>query len=369
MTTASNPPSTGPVRAGHAIDVQGLERYLSSALPDLTPPIDVVQFEGGQSNPTFFLRDAKGDGYVLRKKPPGVLLPSAHLVEREYRVMAALAATDVPVPRMRALCEDAGVLGTPFYVMDYVEGPVFRDPTLPTLATLPALPGRDEPLTQRSARAARYDAMNEVAAKIHRVDYAAIGLGDYGKTAGYLARQVTRWTQQYVAARSRPIEPMDALSGWLTEHVPPEEPATLTHGDLRMDNLVFHPTEPKVLAVLDWELSTLGNPLADLAYNCLAYYLPTKAGPLRGLAGSDLAALGIPDESSYVTAYARRTGRDSIPLWDFYLAFGLFRVASIVEGVRARAEKGTGSSASGAELGTMTAFLAGTGLAIAHRRG
>jgi aminoglycoside phosphotransferase (APT) family kinase protein len=209
--------------------------------------------------------------------------------------------------------------------------------------------------------------MNIVAARIHRVDFARIGLGDYGKPASYLTRQVTRWTQQYLAARARPIAPMDALSTWLTEHVPAEEPATLTHGDLRMDNLVFHPTEPHVVAVLDWELSTLGNPLADIAYNCLAYYLPARGEALRGLLGVDLAALGIPREEEYVAAYAGRTGRAKIPDWGFYLAFGLFRVASIVEGVRARAEKGTGSSSSGRELGQMTELLADTGVKVSQR--
>jgi aminoglycoside phosphotransferase (APT) family kinase protein len=353
MPARPNPPSTGPIRAGHELDRASLERHLVASLPGFGSLGDIVQFEGGQSNPTFFLRDGVGQGYVLRKKPRGVLLPSAHLIEREHRVMAALSRTDVPVPRMRVLCEDAAVIGTAFYVMDYVEGRIFRDPTLPGLGVV--------------ERGQLYDAMNDVAARIHSVDYTAVGLGDYGKPKGYLGRQVTRWTQQYVAARSRPIAPMDALSTWLTDHVPAEEPATLTHGDLRMDNLVFHPTEPRVVAVLDWELSTLGNPLADIAYNCLAYYLPAKAGALKGLLGSDLAALGIPAEAEYVAAYARRTGRASVPDWGFYLAFGLFRVASIVEGVRARAEKGTGSSASGKELGQMTAFLAETGVKVAGR--
>jgi aminoglycoside phosphotransferase (APT) family kinase protein len=343
------------VRPGHEIDRLSLERYLTTALPGFAAPVEVLQFEGGQSNPTFFLRDAAGRGYVLRKKPPGVLLPSAHLIEREHRVMAALSQTAVPVPRMRLLCEDTAVLGTPFYVMDWVAGRIFRDPALPGVA--------------RGERAALYDAMNDVLARIHKVDFGEIGLADFGKPASYLTRQVSRWTQQYLAARARPIAPMDALSAWLTDHVPPEEPPTLAHGDLRMDNLVFHPTESRVVAVLDWELSTLGNPLADVAYNCLAYYLPARAGALRGLLGTDLEALGIPREDDYVAAYARRTGRGALPHWGFYLAFGLFRVASIVEGVRARAEKGTGSSASGQELGQMTEFLAETGVTVMRSRG
>jgi aminoglycoside phosphotransferase (APT) family kinase protein len=353
VTPLVNPPATGPVRVGHELDSAALARYLGAALDGFEGPLDILQFEGGQSNPTFFLRDAKGQGYVLRKKPGGVLLPSAHLIEREYRVMAALSRTDVPVPRMCFLCEDASVLGTPFYVMDYVEGRIFRDPALPGLA--------------KTERAALYDAMNDVVARIHRVDYASVGLADYGKPANYVARQVTRWTQQYLAARARPIAPMDLLSEWLATRIPPEEPATLTHGDFRMDNLVFHPTEARVVAVLDWELSTLGDPLADVAYNCLAYYLPARGGTLRGLLGTDLGALGIPSEEDYVAAYAQRTGRHGIPSWDFYVAFGLFRVASIVEGVRARSEKGTGSSASGAELGKMTEFLADAGVKVARR--
>jgi aminoglycoside phosphotransferase (APT) family kinase protein len=355
MTAQRNPPATGPVRAGHELDVAALERYLTASLSGFAPstsPMEILQFEGGQSNPTFFFRDASGQGYVLRKKPGGVLLPSAHLVEREYRVMTALRATDVPVPVTRLLCEDASVIGTPFYVMAYVDGRIYRDPTLPEVA--------------KEDRRPLYDAMNDAVARIHRVDYAAIGLSDYGKPANYLARQVNRWTQQYIAARDRPIDPMDWLSRWLTEHVPAEETATLTHGDFRLDNLVFHPTEPRVIAVLDWELSTLGNPLADFAYGCLAYHLPNVGGALRGLATSDLAALGIPREEDYVAAYIERTGRNRIADWSFYIAFGLFRIASIVEGVRARAVKGTGSSASGEQLGQMTALLAETGRTVAR---
>jgi aminoglycoside phosphotransferase (APT) family kinase protein len=355
MSTRPNPPSTGPIRAGHALDVDSLTGYLAAAIPGFRGPVEVVQFEGGQSNPTFFVRDANAQGYVLRKKPSGVLLPSAHLVEREYRVLTALRETAVPVPRTRLLCEDASVIGTPFYVMDYVEGRIFRDPTLPTVA--------------QADRALLYDAMNDTIARIHGVDYASVGLGDYGKPANYLARQVTRWTQQYLAARARPIDPMDWLSTWLTERLPAEAAATITHGDYRMDNLVFHPTEPRVIAVLDWELSTLGNPIADFAYGCLAYYLPNGVGPLVGLAGSDLAELAIPTEAEYVAAYAQRTGRAQVSDWEFYIAFGLFRVASIVEGVRARAEKGTGSSASGAMLGQMTELLAETGRTVARRAG
>jgi aminoglycoside phosphotransferase (APT) family kinase protein len=363
MTTAHTPPSVGPVRPGHDIDRAALERYLTASLPGLATVTELGQFEGGQSNPTFFLRDDAGRGYVLRKKPPGVLLPSAHLIEREYRVMTALHSTDVPVPRTFVLCEDPAIIGTPFYVMDFIDGRVLRDPALPEVA--------------RSERAAFYDAMNDAVARIHKVDVAAVGLSDYGKPANYVSRQVTRWTQQYVAARARPIEPMDWLSSWLTEHVPPEDPQprpTLTHGDFRIDNLVFHPTEPRVIAVLDWELSTLGNAIADLAYSCLAYYLPAGKG-LPGLLGSDLDALGIPREEVYVAAYAERlglapaAGPTRIAHWDFYVAFGLFRVASIVEGVRARAAKGTGSSASASEVGRMTELLAATGMRVAKRAG
>jgi len=354
MTARQSPPATGPVREGHELDHERLERFLAGALEGFAPPVEILQFDGGQSNPTFFLRDRSGRGHVLRKKPPGALLPSAHLIEREHRVMAALGATDVPVPRMRLLCEDPGVIGTAFYVMDYVEGRIFRDPKLPEVAA--------------AERALLYDAMNDTVARIHSVDLGAVGLEDYGKPARYLERQVRRWTEQYVAARARPIAPMDRLSAWLALHLPAEEPATLSHGDFRMENLVFHPTEPRVVAVLDWELSTLGDPLADLAYSCLAYHLPARVGALRGLAGSDLTALAIPSEDEYVAAYARRTGRAGVKHWEFYVAFGLFRVASIVEGVRARAERGAGASSRGAELGRMTELLAETGCAVAGRR-
>jgi aminoglycoside phosphotransferase (APT) family kinase protein len=347
----TDPPSALPLRKGHELDTTKLEPYLAQAIPGFRPPVALKQFEGGQSNPTYFLRDATGAAYVLRKKPAGDLLPSAHLIEREHRVMTALRGTGVPVPTTRLLAEDASIVGTPFFVMDYVEGRIFRDPALPEVPP-------DE-------RAGLYDAMNDAIARVHGVDLAATGLTDYGKAANYLARQVTRWTQQYVASRARPIEAMDWLSDWLSRHVPAESAPTLTHGDYRLDNLVFHPTEPRVVAVLDWELSTLGNPLADFAYGCLAYYLPSNKGPLRGLAGKDLAELGIPSLPDFIAAYTRRTGRSEIRDWGFYVAFGLFRVASIVEGVRARAAKGTGSSASGAELGTMTDLLAETGRRVA----
>jgi aminoglycoside phosphotransferase (APT) family kinase protein len=347
----SFPPSTGPVRKGHELDTDALSSYLRAHLPGLSAVHDLVQFEGGQSNPTFFFRDEAGHGYVLRKKPPGALLPSAHLIEREYRVITALGKTAVPVPKTHLLCEDAAVVGTPFFVMDYVPGRIFRDPALPEV--------------DRSVRAAMYDAMNAAAARIHGVDLAEAQLTDYGKPAKYLERQVARWTEQYKAARAQPIDAMDWLSAWLQDHVPPDEPAALTHGDYRLDNLVFHETEPRVVAVLDWELSTLGNALADFAYGCLAYHLPSESKVLRGLAGLNLEALGVPAETDYVAAYMKRTGRPAPDNWSFYIAFGLFRVASIVEGVRARAAKGAASSASGSQVGQMTELLAEIGRAAA----
>jgi len=355
MTSTQLPPGTRPVRPGHELDVAALEAHLSASIPGLALPVSLLQFDGGQSNPTFLVRDSAGRALVLRKKPGGQLLPSAHLIEREHRVMAALLGTSVPVPTMRLLCEDAGVIGTPFYVMDYVEGRIFRDPSLPGVP--------------REERGALFDAMNDVVARIHGVDLQVSRLTDYGKPAGYLARQVARWTEQYFAARARPIASMDWLSAWLVEHVPEEQAATLTHGDFRLENLVFHPKEPRVLAVLDWELSTLGDPLADLAYSCLAYYLPADAGPARGLLGLDLSALGIPGEEDFVAAYARRTSRARLDGWEFYVAFSLFRVASIAEGVRARAERGMGASSTGEALGRMTALLAETGCRVARRAG
>jgi aminoglycoside phosphotransferase (APT) family kinase protein len=332
---------TTGVRAGHQIDLASLERYLSDRLDGFRGPIDIRQFEGGQSNPTYFLRTADRD-YVVRKKPPGQLLPSAHAVDREYRVMKALAATDVPVPPALHFCDDASVIGTPFFVMGCVEGRVFRQPHLPGVAAV--------------ERAAMYADMVDVLARLHRVTAAAIGLGDYGKPGNYYARQIGRWSQQYVAARSGEMVSMDRLMEWLPAHIPPGDETAIVHGDYRVENLIFHPTEPRIVAIVDWELSTLGHPLADLAYNCLTYYLPQEA--LGRVEAVDEDRSGLPDEEQYVAAYCRHTGRSGITDWRFYLAFSMFRLASILQGVYARGLQGNAASEYALQRGVAARLIA-----------
>ena len=344
--------SPRPVRPAHRFDEGRLAEYLDAALPGFAPPLAVRQFEGGQSNPTFLLEGAAGR-LVLRKKPPGALLPSAHLIEREYRVMRALAGSGVPVPAMRLLCEDPSVIGTAFYVMDHVEGRVFRDPGLAG-----STPGE---------RTALYDAMNDALARLHGVDWRAAGLADFGKPENYLGRQIDRWSRQYRAAQTVEIPAMARLIDWLPAHRPAAEEVAIAHGDYRLENLIFHPTEPRVLAVLDWELSTLGHPLADLAYNCMTYRFPAQGLAFPGLGGLDLAASGIPAEADYVAAYCRRTGRDGIPDWSFFLAFSLFRMAAILQGVYARALQGNAASETAAQMGDMPALLAEIAWQIADR--
>ena len=338
-----------------AFDTQRLGNYLSDHLPELRLPLRVSLFEGGQSNPTYLLRDAADQRWVLRRKPPGRLLPSAHAVDREYRVMSALARSEVPVPRMRVLCADESVIGTMFYVMDWVQGRIFFDPRLPGL-------GPDE-------RGAVFDAMNRSIAALHRVDPVAAGLGDYGKPGRYVARQIERWSQQYRASQTEPLEAMERLMQWLPEHVPAGDELAVVHGDFRMDNLIFHPSEPRVLAVLDWELSTLGHPLADFAYHCMAWRL--GPGQFRGMAGEDLAALGIPAEPDYVAAYCARTGRAPVApeAWEFFLAFNMFRLAAILQGVLARALQGNAASAQALEAGSRARPLAEAAWAQVQRMG
>jgi aminoglycoside phosphotransferase (APT) family kinase protein len=334
-------PETIEVRAAHRFDEARLMQFLKEQLEDFAGPLIVRQFAGGQSNPTFYL-SAGGRQYVLRKKPPGHLLPSAHQVEREYRIITALAQTGVPVCRTRLLCEDTSVIGTAFYLMDYVPGRVFRNLLLPEL----------EP----AERTAIYDAMNEVLAKLHCLDYLALGLSDFGKPGNYYARQISRWSRQYEAAKTEEIEAMNRLIAWLPENIPPDDETTIVHGDYRLENMIFHPTEPRVLAVLDWELSTLGHPLGDLAYNCLPYHFAMYGG--QGLLELDSAATGIPDEASYVGAYCRRTGRAGIEHWNFYLAFALFRSASIAQGVYARGLQGNASSETATQYGAVVRKMA-----------
>ena len=322
------------VRAAHRFDEAALERYLSEQLKNYSGPLSVRQFEGGQSNPTFLL-ETSDKKYVLRKKPPGPLLPSAHMVEREYWVLNALQNSAVPVPKVHVLCEDERIIGTPFFVMDYVESRLLRDPTLPDMGT--------------DTRKAIYQALAETLAALHNLDYQAAGLTDFGKTGGYIARQTRRWSEQYRASKTREIEAMEKLMDWLPQHIPAEDSTCLVHGDFRLDNMLFHPGEPRVLAVLDWELSTLGHPLSDLAYTCMVYHIQMPAGYLGEVAGQD----GIPAEQDFVAEYCRLTGRESIPNWDFYLAFSLFRYAAIVQGVHFRGLQGNASSESALHYGEL----------------
>ena len=334
---------TRPVAPQHAFDVRRLEDWWQGAIGPLPGPLEVSQFKGGQSNPTYLLRAGR-EGYVLRRKPPGKLLPSAHAVDREHRVISALAKTDVPVPPALALCEDESVIGTTFFVMGFVEGRVLWDPALPGLGN--------------AERTAIHDEINRVIAALHSVDYVAVGLGDYGKTGEYIARQVARWTKQYRASETGKIEAMDNLIDWLPQNIPPGDETSVVHGDYRIDNVIFHPTEPRILAVLDWELSTLGHPLADFANHCMAWRIPK--GVFRGFAGLDLSSLGIPTEAEYVAAYCRRTGRDGIARrdWEFYLAYNMFRIAAITQGIMGRALQGNAASAEALEMGKATAPLA-----------
>ena len=325
------------------LDTATLGPYLDAHIEGFDGLQSTEKFAGGQSNPTFLLRADSGQ-YVLRRKPPGELLKSAHAVDREFRVITALGDSDVPVAHGYHLCEDDDVIGSMFYVMSFVDGRIFWDPTLPDLSN--------------EDRTSVYDAMNRILAALHGVDFNAVGLGDYGKPGNYFERQVGRWTKQYLAAETETIAPMDELMRWLPENMPADDgQVALVHGDYRLDNMIFHLTEPRILAIVDWELSTLGHPYADLAYQCMQWRLP-NVGISRGLADIDRDALGIPSESEYVASYCRRTGRDGISNWTFCLAFSFFRLASIVQGVLKRSLDGNASNTSAGQLGKMTRPLA-----------
>ena len=330
-----------PVRKAHRFDDKALNRFLHNYLEGYTDLLSIQQFEGGQSNPTFLLNC--GDRQVvLRKKPPGELLPSAHQVEREYRIMKALEETDVPVPEMLLLCEDEDVIGTPFFVMDYVHGRVLEDFTLP-----------DQ--TPEERRAIYLD-IARVMAALHSMNYVDLGLEDFGKPGNYFSRQIGRWSKQYVAAKTDEIVSMERLMAYLPEHVPEGDTSCIVHGDFRMGNMLFHPTEPKIKALLDWELSTLGHPLGDLGYSCMAYHSGI-IGPksLKGLAGPQS---GIPSQKEFVDEYCRLTGRDSIHDLNFYLAFSFFRMASILQGVYKRGIMGIASSTEALEKGRLAREMA-----------
>lgn len=337
----------GPVAPAQRFDEAKLAAWLDANIEGFGRGLVVQQFQGGASNPTFLLTTDVGL-YVLRKKPPGQLLASAHQVDREYRVMKALEGTGVPVPHMRALCTDDSVIGTSFYVMDFLEGRIFRDAKLPDLTPVD--------------RAAVYDQLNATLAKLHQVDFAAVGLGDYGRPGGYFERQVKRWTTQYRGAETETIPEMEELIATLPGRIPAEDPVTIAHGDYRLENVMFHPTEPRLIAVLDWELSTLGHPLADLAYN--AFLWRSESLSWGSLVGVDFQTSGIPTEADYVTAYLKRTGRGPVADWPFYVAFGVFRLASISQGVYRRVLAGTAASEREAINGTP--HLARQALDILH---
>jgi aminoglycoside phosphotransferase (APT) family kinase protein len=320
----------------HDLPLDRLELWLRDHVEGFRGPLAAERFTGGQSNPTYKLEAASG-AYVLRRKPPGPLLPSAHAVDREFRVMRALAATPVPVPRVHALCEDDGVIGSAFYVMEFLDGRIFWEQHLPEVPS--------------AEREAMFDSMNAVIAALHSVDYAAIGLGDFGRPGNYTGRQIARWSRQYRASETEQIAAMDHLIEWLPRHLPEEGAPAIVHGDYRMDNLVFHKTEPRVIGVLDWELSTIGDPLADFAYHAMTWRVTPEL--FRGLAGIDFTGSGIPDEPAYVAAYCRRTGRASIAAWEFYMVYSLFRIAAIVQGIARRAIEGTAASGEAGEVGRL----------------
>ena len=328
--------STVEVAANSAFDEARLAAYLAGSMREFAGPMRIRQFEGGQSNPTFLI-ETPGKSYVLRRKPAGVLLKSAHAVDREYRVTRALFDAGLPVPEPLILCEDEDVIGTMFYVMRHVPGRSFWDPRMPQL--------------ERSERAAIYDSANETLARLHSVDYAAIGLGDYGKPGNYFARQISRWSRQYDASRTRDIPEMDRLIAWLPEAIPAtEERTTIIHGDYSFHNLLVHPTEPRVAAVIDWELSTLGDPLGDLTYHMMEWFRPEGVDVRGTLNGADLAALGIPSAEEYARLYCERTGLRCDPTHPFYRAFNLFRIAAILQGIAGRARDGVQTAANAGDI-------------------
>ncbi|MGH6814440.1 MAG: phosphotransferase [Hyphomicrobiaceae bacterium] len=332
------------------IDTAALARYLEAHLPGFEGPIEAQKTPTGQSNPTFMLSTPSGR-YVLRKKPPGQLLKSAHQVEREYRVMKGLEHTDVPVPRMLHLAEDDGVLGTAFFLMEFVDGTVFWDPALPELTKV--------------QRAKVYDEQNRALAALHTVDPVKVGLGDFGKAGSYFARQRGRWTKQYRASETERIEEMEALIAWLERNEPPDDGrVSLVHGDYRIDNMIFAADASRLLAIIDWELSTLGHPFSDLAYQCMQWRLP-NGGAMRGLGDVDRRALGIPTEADYVAGYCGRMGLSEIPHWTFCLAFSFFRLAAIVQGVKKRGLEGNASNPERAQRsGEMVTILARMGAGV-----
>ncbi|WP_417283620.1 phosphotransferase [Comamonas sp.] len=360
MSTFDHFVGTRPVTEQHTFDTAALSTWLSQHVEGFEGPLQVEMFNGGQSNPTYKLI-TPGKNYVMRAKPGPVakLLPSAHAIEREYRVMKGLADSDVPVPHMYALCEDEAIIGRAFYIMEFMQGRVLWDQSLPGMTP--------------AERAAIYDEMNRVIAALHSVKFAERGLADYGKSGNYFERQIGRWSKQYAASVTQPIPEMDKLMQWLPAHMPAsakdESQVSIVHGDYRLDNLMFHPTEPRVIAVLDWELSTLGHPLADFSYHCMSWHIPTALG--RGIAGLDIAALGIPSEKEYIQRYCQRAGVADVAAlhqdWNFYLAYNMFRIAAILQGIAKRVEAGTASSAQAKASGDTARPMAELAWSFAQR--
>ena len=360
MSTFDHFVGTRAVSDQHAFDIEVMTAWLRQHVQGFEGPLQVEMFKGGQSNPTYKLV-TPSKSYVMRAKPGPVakLLPSAHAIEREYRVMKGLAGTDVPVPHMYALCEDESIMGRAFYIMEFMEGRVLWDQSLPGMTP--------------EQRAEIYDEMNRVIAALHSVKFADQGLADYGKSGNYFERQIGRWSKQYVASVTQPIPEMDQLMAWLPANMPAsardESRVSIVHGDYRLDNLMFHPTEPRVIAVLDWELSTLGHPLADFSYHCMSWHIPAELG--RGIAGLDIAALGIPAEADYIRRYCERTGLQDIATlhrdWNFYLAYNMFRIAAILQGIAKRVEAGTASSAQAKASGDTARPMAELAWSFAQR--
>jgi aminoglycoside phosphotransferase (APT) family kinase protein len=350
MTSGSDS-GTSPVREAHRFDEVALSHWMMAHVDGYRGPLRVEQFNGGQSNPTYKLITPTRN-YVLRRKPPGTLLKGAHAIDREARVLQTLGRTGFPVAHVFGLCMDDSVIGTWFYVMELVEGRIFWDATLPEIA--------------RTERSKYYDAMNATIAQLHAIDFNALGLEDYGRAGSYFERQIGRWSKQYLEdeAAGRNVD-MDRLIAWLTNHLPSGDETCLIHGDFRIDNMIFDPVEPRVLAVLDWELSTLGHPLADFAYHAMMYHMPPHI--VAGLAGADLEALSIPTETDYIKAYCGGTGRTDIPDYPFYIAFNFFRMAAIFHGIKGRVIRGTASSVQAAERAQAFPELASIGVNYALR--
>lgn len=332
-------------------DAAALGHWMSENIEGFRGPIELSKFEGGQSNPTFRI-DAASGRYVLRRKPMGHVLPGAHAVDREFRVLSAMRAAGVPVAPVHALCLDEIVIGSIFYVMDFVDGRIFWDPRLPELT--------------RAERSAIFASMNDNIARIHSLSPDEIGLADFGRSGDYLKRQIARWTRQFEAARLEDNPAMDRLIDWLPAHVPAEHPARLVHGDYRLDNVLIHPTEPRIVAVLDWELSTIGNPITDFAYHMLSWYFAPEL--FRGLAGADLRALGIPDENAYLQRYLASTGLQPPDDWEFYIILSMFRIASILQGIAKRSVEGSATDAQAAEIGAKAVPISQLAWHLAERR-